>query len=109
MFRGRRVPRIPDEGIKIKIYTEDRKLYLGEGRLSDISIHGLCFKSEKTFNLNEKLILEFSLERKFEFLPLGKIVWVRKEKEGHLYGIEFIRIDPSEKGKLGKYVSCIKV
>jgi len=105
MFKERRRTfRAPGEGVKIKIYAEDRKPYLEEGILLDISTRGLCFLSEKSFNLDEKLILEFVLWQKFKFLLLGKVIWIRKENGGYRYGFEFIHIEPIEEVRLRKYV-----
>jgi len=106
--RKRRVPRVRGEQVKIKIYTEDGKSYLEEGLLLDISPHGLRFLSERSFNLGEKLILEFVLWEKFKFLPLGKIIWIKKANGRYHYGFEFIQIEPIEKERLSKYVYVYK-
>ncbi len=106
--RKRRVPRVAGERVKIKIYTEDGKSYLEEGLLLDISSCGLQFLSEKSFNLEEKLILEFTLWGKFKFLPLGKIIRIKKTNGRYDYGVEFIRIEPIEKERLSKYVYVYK-
>lgn len=100
----RRAPRAPGEEVKIKIYAEDRNPYLEEGLLLDVSTRGICFLADKILNLDEKIILEFVLWKKFEFFLLGKIVWIRKDNGGYRYGFEFIRIEPIEEVRLRKFV-----
>jgi c-di-GMP-binding flagellar brake protein YcgR len=105
MFKERRrAPRAPGEGVKVKIYAEDRKPYLEEGLLCDISTRGLCFSSSNIFNFEEKLILEFILWQKYKFLILGKVIRVKKEDGFYYYGFEFIHIEPIEEIRLRKYV-----
>jgi len=105
----RQALRAPGEKVKVRIYAQEEKPSLGEGLLLDISTRGLCFSSEKLFKLGEEILLEFVLWKKFKFLPVGKIVRIKKENGGYHYGLEFIHTELSEKAKLAKYVYGIKV
>jgi len=104
MFQERRSALRAPAGIEIEIYRPSEKIYLGKGKLLNISSGGLNFLSEEIFFLGTHLLLKFILWEKFLILLSGEVIWTRREEKLHRYGIKFIQAEILEKERIRKYV-----
>lgn len=104
MYQEKRsAPRAPAD-IEIEIYCPSERIYIGKGKLLNISSGGLSFLSEEIFPLGTHLLLKFILWQKFLILLTGEIIWAKREKEFHRYGIKFVQVEVLEKERIRKYV-----
>lgn len=74
----------------------------------DISEHGVGFVSDFAFEVNEPVMLHFSLLDDYRIETVGKVVWCQKEKKQWVGGIEFKKIKPECVKKIKDYVKFVR-
>lgn len=80
-----------------------------ESMSDNISVGGMMFFSEKKFDLNTILRLEFKIENAGKVVALsifGRVVWADEIEKETLYniGVEFQNLSQDQKDELGAFV-----
>ena len=97
------------ESLKIIYTIVDPPPPLKKGCLSeDIGGGGLRFSVEHRLSKGDTLELEIWLPRQVDSIrAVGEVVWVRESQDvtfKYIVGIQFVEIDPLQRGKILNYV-----
>ena len=72
----------------------------------NMSEDGICLLVEKPLEIKSFLTLTFPLPNNIEIKAIGKVVWNREiEPDPLIHGIEFWKIDESDKNALKQYIN----
>ena len=97
----RRALRIPAD-----IYSDifDEFTQLGSGKIINISTVGVALETESSFSPGSRIILNFTLEKRYVFKIKVEIVW-NKQMSGKTYlGCKFIEVNHLDRERLRLFV-----
>lgn len=66
----------------------------------DISIGGIRFESDQSYELGTKMIINIHLPSNEDMVVVGKIVWARKHAGAYMYGVQFYDLNNEQLKKI---------
>lgn len=81
----------------LELFDAEGNLITGIGRLVDFSSTGVCFASNKTFWVGDRVTARLRLLREGVLEIDASIIWARKKPNTTHYGIRFDSVKPSSR------------
>jgi hypothetical protein len=73
------------------------------GRSIDLSVHGLCLETERSFLPGEKISINFSIGPLSPMSTDARVCWTQDAGQGrHRIGLEFLSIGQADRARLEK-------
>jgi c-di-GMP-binding flagellar brake protein YcgR len=108
----RRVAERVSVDMPVEVYDYDGKNFLDKGRLLDLSSGGIKMQTGKSFELNDKIMVKFILEKKESKTTIGMAVKGEVEivyqvaKGAHVFvGLRFLKISGIDQDRIKDFVN----